>query len=63
MTFYSQKMIPVENQYEININKLLVIVEAFKTYQYYLEGCKYEVFVLIDYNNLYHFIDLSSRQV
>ncbi len=66
MAFFSRKMIPVETQYEMYNSVLLAIIEAFKTWKDYLEGCKYKVLVLIDHNKLHHFIDrknLSSRQV
>ncbi len=59
-------MIPAETWYETHDGELLVIVEAFKTWRHYLEGCKHEVFMLTDHNNLQHFMDtksLSSRQV
>lgn len=58
--------IPAETRYETHDQELLAIVEAFKNWPHYLEGCKYEVFVLIDHNNLSRFMDtksLSSRQV
>ena len=66
VAYFSKKMISVETRYEIYDGKLLVLVEAFKTWQHYLEGCKHEVFVLTNHNNLCQFIDtksLSSRQV
>ncbi len=66
VAFFSQKMISTETQYKTHNQELLVIVEAFKTWRHYLEGCKYEVFVLTDHNNLHQFIDtksLSSRQI
>ena len=66
VAFFSRKMISAKTWYETHDNKLLAIVEAFKTWRYYLERCKHEVFVLIDHNNLQYFIDiknLSSRQV
>ncbi len=59
-------MIPAETRYEIHNGELLAIVEAFKTWTHYQEGCKHEVFVLTDCNNLQRFMDkksLSSRQV
>ena len=59
-------MIPAETRYETHDGNLLTIVKAFKTWQQYLEGCKHEVLILIDYNNLCRFMDtksLSSRQV
>ena len=59
-------MIPAETRYETHNGELLAIVEAFKTWRHYLEGCKHEVLVLTDHNNLRRFMDtksLSSRQV
>ncbi len=59
-------MIPAETQYETHDGELLAIVEAFKTWKHYLKGCKHEVLVLTDHNNLQRFMDtksLSSRQV
>ncbi len=59
-------MIPAETRYEIHDGKLLAIVETFKTWRHYLEGCKHEVLVLTNHNNLQRFMDtksLSSRQV
>ena len=59
-------MILTETQYKTHDGELLAIVKAFKTWRHYLEGCKHEVFVFTDYNNLYCFMDtknLSFRQV
>ena len=59
-------MIPIETRYKTHNGELLTIVEAFKTWRYYLEGYKHEVLVLTDYNNLRCFMDtksLSSQQV
>ncbi len=64
MAFFSRKMIPVETRYETHNRELLAIVKAFKTWRHYLEGCKHEVLVLTDHNNLQRFMDtksLSSR--
>ena len=66
VAFFSRKMIPTETWYETHNSELLAIIEAFKTWFHYLEGCKHEVFVFINHNNLRCFIDiknLSSRQV
>ncbi len=66
VAFFSRKMIPVETRYETHDGELLAIVEAFKTWRYYLEGCKHKVLVLTDHNNLQRFMDtksLSSQQV
>ena len=60
VAFFSQKMILVETYYKIYDQELLAIVEAFKTWRHYLKGYKYEVFVLIDHNNLRQFMDIKS---
>ncbi len=59
-------MIPTETRYKTHDQELLAIVETFKTWRHYLDGCKYKVFVLTDHNNLRQFMDtksLCSRQV
>ena len=59
-------MILAETRYETHDGEILAIVEAFKTWRNYLEGCKHKVLVLTNYNNLHWFMDiksLSSRQV
>ncbi len=66
VAFFSKKMIPVETRYETHDGELLAMVEAFKTWRHYLEGCKHEVLVLTDHNNLQRFMDMKSlsfRQV
>ena len=66
VAFFSSKMIPAETWYETHNGELLAIIEAFKMWRYYLEGCKHEVLVFTDHNNLRRFIDtksLSSRQI
>ena len=66
IAYFSRKMIPAETRYETHDAKLLVIIEAFKTWRHYLEGCKHKVLVLIDHNNLCRFMDtksLSFKQV
>ena len=57
-------MIPTETQYKTYDGKFLAIVEAFKTWRHYLEGCKHEILVLTNHNNLHRSMDtknLSSR--
>ena len=59
-------MISVETPYKTHNGKLLAIIEAFRTWHHYLEGCKYEILDLINYINLRCFMDtksLSSKQV
>ena len=66
VAYFSRKMIPVETRYKTHDAKLLAIVEVFKTWRHYLEGCKHEVLVPTNHNNLRRFMDtksLSSRQV
>ena len=66
VAYFSRKMIPAETRYKTHNAELLAIVEAFKTWCHYLEGCKHKVLVLTDHNNLQQFMDtksLSSRQV
>ena len=36
---YSRKMIPAETRYKTHDTKLLAIVEVFKNWRHYLEGC------------------------
>ena len=63
---FFKKMILAETRYETHNVELLAIVEAFKTRQHYLEGCKHEVLVPTDHNNLHQFMDTKSlgpRQV
>ena len=66
VAFFLKKIIPAKTWYEIQNGELLAIVKAFKTWRYYLEGCKHKVLVFTDYNNLRWFMDtksLSFRQV
>ena len=52
VAYFLHKIIPAKTRYETYDGELLVIVEAFKTWRHYLEGCKHEVFVFTDHNNL-----------
>ena len=66
VAFFSHKIIPAETRYETHDCELLAIIEAFKTWRYYLKGSRHKVLVLTDHNNLRRFMDiksLSSRQV
>lgn len=66
VVFFSKKMIVVETWYKTYNQKLLGIVWAFKTWCHYLDKCKVEFLIFIDYNKLWKFIDtknLSSKQV
>ena len=66
VAYFSKKMILAETQYKMHNAELLAIVEAFKTWRHYLEGCKHEILVLTNHNNIWRFMNtksLSSRQV
>lgn len=45
-------MILTKRYDKIYNNKLLAIVQVFKTWKYYPKGYKHKVFILIDHNNL-----------
>lgn len=53
-------MIPIKTGYETHDGEILAIIEVFKTWHHYLEGCKHDVFILTGYNNLYWFVDTKS---
>lgn len=55
IALYFQKIILIKTQ-KIYNNKILIIVEIFKTCQNYLKSCKYEIFIFINYKNFYCFI-------
>ena len=58
--YFSRKMILSETWYETHDAKLLAIFEVFKIWRHYLEGCKHEVLILTDLNNLCRFMDIKS---
>ena len=41
IAYFLRKLIPAKTRYETHNGKFLAIVEAFKTWRHYLEGCKY----------------------
>ena len=53
-------MILVKTSYKTHNNKILAIVKAFKTWQNYLEDCKYKVFIPTNHNNFCHLIYMKS---
>ena len=52
VVFYLQKKIPSKTRYKIHDGELLAIIEAFKTWRHYLEGCKHKILMLTNHNNL-----------
>ena len=66
VTYYFREMILAKTRYKTHNDKLLAIIEAFKTWQHYQKGYKYKVLVLTNHNNLCYFMkikNLSSRHV
>ena len=53
-------MISAKTWYKSYNNKLLVIIEAFITWQYYLKDCKYKVLVFTNHNNFCRFMDIKN---
>ncbi len=60
VTFFSQKMILAETWYKSHDQEPLAIIEVFETWGHNLEGCKYKVLVLTEYNNLRRFMGTKS---
>jgi hypothetical protein len=66
IAFYFRKMIFVERNYEINDQKMLVIVKICKKWRYYIKDVKYFVRMIIDHVNLKNFFinkTLSRKKV
>lgn len=53
-------MISIETLYKMHDKELLAIIEAFTTWHYYLDNCKYKVLVLADYDNLSQFMNTKN---
>lgn len=53
-------MILAKTCYKTYDNKLLAIVEILKNWQHCLKGCKYQILVLTNYNNLCKFMDTKN---
>ena len=55
VAFHSYTFTVAELNYDIHDKKLLVIFEAFKIWQHYLEGPVYPIDVITDHKNLEYF--------
>jgi hypothetical protein len=55
IVFYFKKMIFVERNYEVNDQKMLVIVKICKKWRHYIKDVKYFVRMIIDHVNLKNF--------
>jgi len=59
VAYWLWKLFSAEESYETHDLKLLVIVEAFKQWHYYLERSTHSVKVLTDHNNLCGFMNIK----
>lgn len=57
IVFFSGKMILAKTQYKTYEQKLLAIVNPFKTWCHYVKGCKFEILIFTDHNNFCRFIN------
>ena len=55
IAFYSQTFSTLELNYDVHDKELLAIFEAFKIWQYYLEGSALPIDVVTDHKNLEYF--------
>jgi hypothetical protein len=55
IVFYFKKMIFAERNYEVNDQKMLVIVKIFKKWRHYIKNVKYFIRMIIDHINLKNF--------
>jgi hypothetical protein len=55
IVFYFKKMIFVERNYDVNNQKMLVIVKICKKWRHYIKDVKYSVRMMIDHVNLKNF--------
>jgi hypothetical protein len=65
VAYYSKRMNPAENNYEIYDKELLAIVRCFEQWRPELEGASFPITVLSDHKNLQYFAttkQLSHRQ-
>jgi len=55
VAFHSHTFTAVELNYDTHDKELLVIFEAFKIWQHYLEGLAYPIDIITDHKNLEYF--------
>lgn len=66
IAFFSRRTISDETWYKIYNESFLAIIEIFKTWRQYWEGCKYGVLIFINHNNLCQFMHtkrLNTRYI
>ncbi|EDN03595.1 hypothetical protein HCAG_01460 [Histoplasma mississippiense (nom. inval.)] len=60
VAFFSKKLSLTQRRYDTHDQEMLAIVESFKIWRHYLQGCKYPVQVLTDHANLRYFLTTKS---
>jgi hypothetical protein len=55
IVFYFRKMTFAERNYEVNDQKMLVIVKIYKKWRHYIENVKYSIQMIIDHANFKNF--------
>jgi hypothetical protein len=66
IVFYFKKMIFAERNYEVNDQKMLIIVKICKKWRHYIENVKYLIQMIIDHANFKNFFInkiLSRKEV
>ena len=66
VAYLFKKMISAKDNYEVHDKELLIIIDAFKHWRYYLEETRHEMLVLTNHNNLRKFMKttrLFFRQI
>ena len=59
VAFYSRKLSPVEQNYDIHSKELFAIVIVFMEWRHYLEGTEKPVTVFTDHQNLQYFLTMK----
>jgi len=59
VTFHFCTFTAIELNYNTHDKELLAIFEAFKIWQYYLEGLAYSINIVTDYKNLKYFFTIK----
>jgi hypothetical protein len=66
IVFYFKKMIFAKRNYEVNDQKMLVIVKICKKWRHYIEDVKHSIWMIIDHANLKNFFinkTFSRREI
>lgn len=66
LAFYSRKLLPAEQNYQIHDKELLAVVTAFEKWRHFLDTTRHRTRVLSDHRNLVYFTTsrlLNRRQI